>query len=71
MSPSESFQEIARLMALASETLDAMAPTAAQLEVLACVIQAHAHAINQASLLSARERAGSLAAMACPTETLN
>lgn len=68
MTPRKSFEEIARLLSCACDVLDR--PDAEVGDVVGLVISAHTHAILQAASLKKREAAGSLAAMPCPTETL-
>lgn len=70
MTPRESFDEIARLLAVATEALDCMAHSEHALEALGCIVAAQTHAMNQAALLHRREKAGELFALPCITETL-
>ena len=73
MTPRESFEEIARILAAASDDLGAMPDSDAISMVIGHVIAAHTHAILQASTLKKREQTQAyfvLMAQPCPTETI-
>jgi hypothetical protein len=72
MTPRESFEDIARLLTVATDALADVPLDGPLSQALGCIIQAHTAALLQASTLKKREQTQAhfvLMAGPCPTET--